>query len=463
MSGLKLAEHIADLAVKTNYNTLPAPAVAYVKTLLLDVLGSMVGTRNIESSRIARATAEELGGPSEATIVGSGRKVAAPNAAFANAIQCYGFDFVDDHNESNAHPSPATLPVSLAVGESLKLNGKELVAAIALGNELVCRLGAAFLGDMYYQGFHPTSTCGTMGATISAGKLMKLDRQQIIYAQGIAGSMVAGLMAWNSEGSYTKRLQAGHPAFCGLIAARMAQKGFNGPSDIYEGVDGVLHAYSFKDHYDTKWITEELGTRWEFTTSSTKVYPCCRYSGGHLDACLELVQKYHPDPKKIKKILVRSSKYTIHLLAEPRKWDPQNVVDCQFSMPYQSAIAFVRGKVGIDEFTEESRKDPLARKLTKYVEVVEDAEFERRYPDQYSSAVTITMEDGAQYTAVVDNPKGDKRNPVTHGDVENKFRSLVGRVFQDDARTERIIDYVNNIELSKDVGELISMVTVLAT
>jgi len=460
MGEMKIAELIADLAVGMSYKTLPAGAIAYVKTLLLDVLGSMVGTRNLESSRIARATAEELGGPGEATIVGSGKRVAAPNAAFANAIQCYGFDFVDDHNESNAHPSPATIPVSLAVGEWLKINGKELVAAIALGNELVCRLGAAFLGDMYYQGFHPTSTCGTMGTSLSAGKLMKLNRQQLIYTQGIAGSMVSGLMAWNSEGSYTKRLQAGHPAFCGIIAARMAQKGFNGPSDIYEGVDGVLHAYSHQDHYDSKWITEGLGARWEFTTSSIKVYPCCRYSGGHLDACLELVQKYRPDPKKIKKILIRSSNYTIHLLAKPRKWDPQNVVDGQFSMPYQAAIAFVRGKVGIDEFTEESLRDPQARQLMKCVEVVEDEEFERRYPAQYSSAVTITMEDGIAYTAVVDNPKGDKRNPVTHEDVENKFRSLVDRVFEDESRAKRVIDYVNNIEGSKDVGELVSMVTV---
>ena len=134
MSEKKLAEHIADLAVGTSYETLPASATAYAKTLLLDVLGSMVGTRNLESSRIARATAEELGGPGEATIVGSGKKVATPNAAFANAIQCYGFDFVDDHNESNAHPSPATIPVSLAVGESLKVSGKELVVAIALGH-----------------------------------------------------------------------------------------------------------------------------------------------------------------------------------------------------------------------------------------------------------------------------------------------------------------------------------------
>ena len=89
---------------------------------------------------------------------------------------------------------------------------------------------------------HPTSTCGTMGAAVSAAKLMKLDEQKTIYAQGIAGSMVAGLMAWNTEGSFTKRLQAGHPAMNSIIAARMAEKGFNGPSDIFESKDGLLHA-----------------------------------------------------------------------------------------------------------------------------------------------------------------------------------------------------------------------------
>lgn len=119
--------------------------------------------------------------PAEATIVGSKDKVAAPNAAFANAIQCYGLDFVDDHNESNAHPSPATFPVGMALAESLKKSGKEYIAAVAMGNEVVCRMGTAYLGDMYYQGFHP--------------------------------------------------------AMNAIIAARMASKGFNGPSDIFESED----------------------------------------------------------------------------------------------------------------------------------------------------------------------------------------------------------------------------------
>ena len=58
----------------------------------------------------------------------------------------------------------------------------------------------------------------------------------------------------------------------------------------------------YLDHYDSKYLTEELGKEWIFATSSIKVYPCCRYSGGHLDACLDIVAKYHPDAEQIEKI-----------------------------------------------------------------------------------------------------------------------------------------------------------------
>ena len=315
-----LAEQISEVVVNTHFEDLPQYAVDKAKMLTLDVLASMVGTRKVISSEIARDVAAELGGPEEASIVGYGKKVAAPNAAFANAIQCYGLDFVDDHNESNAHPSPVTYPVSFALAEQLKRSGKEFIEACVLGNEIVCRMGSAYLGDMYTQGFHPTSTCGTMGGVVSAAKLMKLDEQKVSYAQGIAGSAVAGLMAWNTQGSFTKRYQAGRPSMDVIVAARMAEKGFNGPTDIFESQDGLLHAYSYQDRYDTNWITKDLGKEWIFATSSIKVYPCCRYSGGHLDACLEIVHKYHPDPAKIAKIHVRSSLQTMHLLAEPRKY-----------------------------------------------------------------------------------------------------------------------------------------------
>lgn len=454
----KIAEIIAELSTGLKFEDLPDYAVAHAKTLTLDVLASMVGTRNIITSKIARETAEELEGPAECTIVGSSKKVSAPNAAFANAIQCYGYDFVDDHNESNAHPSPATYPASFALAEKLKKSGKEFIEAVCLGNEVVCRLGSAYLGDMYYQGFHPTSTCGSMGAAVSAAKLMGFDKQKTVYVQGIAGSTVAGLMAWNSEGSFTKRFQAGHPAMNSIIAAYLADKGFNGPSDIYEGKDGILHAYSYYDHFDTKFITDGLGDKWEFASSSIKVYPCCRYSGGHLDACLDIVAKHHPKAEDIEKIEIRSSKYTMRLLAEERKWHPKNIVDLQFSMPFQAAIAFVNGKVTVDEFDVKYIDDPLVKKLIASTTVVEDPEFEARYPEHYSSAVKITMKDGTEYESVIDDPKGDWRNPVTFEDVKNKFRTLANRVYTDPERTEKIISFVEDLETQKDMSELMKLV-----
>jgi 2-methylcitrate dehydratase PrpD len=457
MGGSKpISEQIAELSVGLRYEDLPQNVRERAASLVLDLLGSMIGSKEVESSRIAAEVALELGGPEESTVIGYGRKVAAPHAAFANAIQGYAFDFADDHNESNAHPSVATIPASLAVGEQLHASGREVIEAMVLGNEVVCRLGSAFLGKTYYQGFHPSSTCGTFGAAVSAAKLLKLDVEQTVHAQGIAGSQVGGLMAWNTSGSYTKRLQAGHPAMVGIISARMAQKGFDGPPEIIEGQDGFMQAYSFQRQYDTSLITDGLGTEWTFANSSVKVYPCCRYSAGHLDACLDIVAKHRPDWRRVQHIHIRSSDYTIRLLAMPRKRDPQNIVDTQFSMPWQAAIALIDGKIDADTFTGKNIHRPDVRELMTKVDWEVDEEFERRYPEHYSCAVTVTMEDGTEYASVIDDPKGDYRNPVTQEQLEDKFRALAGREL-DTGRVERIVDLAKKIHEVDDIGELFSL------
>lgn len=452
-----ISEQIADLSVDLKYDNLPEKARTKASNLILDVLGSIIGSKEIKSSRIAAEVALELDGPEESTVIGHGCKVAASNAAFVNAIQGYAFDFADDHNQSNSHLSVATVPVGLALGEKLGASGKEVVEAVALGDEIVCRLGSAFLGKTYYQGFHPTSTCGTFGATVSAAKLLKLDRRQTVHSLGIAGSQVGGLMAWNTSGSYTKRLQAGHPAMVGVISAMMAQKGFDGPPAIIEGEDGFLQAYSYNREYDTNWITDGLGETWEFVKTSIKVYPCCRYSAGYLDACLEIAERHHPDPQKIDRVMIRSSEYTVKLLARPRKMDPQNVVDTQFSMPWQAAIALIDRKIDVDTFTEKNIDRQDVRRLMKKVDWVVDEEFERRYPEHYSCAVTVTMEDGTEYSSEIENPKGDWRNPVTQAELEGKFTNLAGREIRDEERINQIIDFVTGIHEVDDVGKLFEL------
>jgi len=455
----KLSEQLAEVSADLSYDDLPHEAHRHAANLVLDLLGSMIGSKKIESSRIAAELALQLGGPEESSVIGYNRKVSSPNAAFANAIQGYAFDFADDHNESNSHPSVATIPVTLALGQKLHSTGKQLIEAIALGNEVVCRLGAAFLGKTYYQGFHPTSTCGVFGAAVSAAKLLDLDFEKTVCSLGIAGSQAAGLMEWNAEGSYTKRLQAGHPAMCGLISALLAEKGFNGPSTIFEGEAGFLNAYSLKREYEKRYVVEDFGTTWNFSNSSIKFYPCCRYSGGHLDACLEIVNKHHPDPKKIKKILIRSSNFSIKLLTLPlqRKLRPQTSVDAQFSMPYQAAAALRRGKVDIKMFTEGNFEDTQILELIPKVEWKEDEEFERRYPAAYSCAVTVTMDNGQEFTSVIDNPKGDYRNPMTQEEIEHKFAGLARIEMSDEDKIRDIIAFINELEKADDINTLFSL------
>ena len=140
----------------------------------------------------------------------------------------------------------------------------------------------------------------------------------------------------------------------------------------------------------------------------------------------------------------------------PRKKDPQNVVDTQFSMPWQAAIALIDGQIDADTFIEQNIHRPDVRDLMTRVDWVVDEEFERRYPEHYSCAVVVTMEDGTEYGSVIDDPKGDHRNPVTQEQLENKFRGLAGREL-DEERVERLVTLVTNIHAMEDVGELFSV------
>ena len=247
---------------------------------------------------------------------------------------------------------------------------------------------------------------------------------------------------------------------CGILSAMLAEKGFNGPSTIFEGATGFLNAYSLNREYDVSFIKKDLGRIWHFATSSIKFYPCCRYSAGHLDGCLEIYAKYHPTPERIKKISIRSSDFTIKILTTPlgRKLKPQTTVDAQFSMPYQAAVALIRGKVDIESFTEKWFESPSVLELVPKVEWMVDEEFERRYPRSYSCAVTVTMDDGVTYSSVIDNPKGDYRNLLTSEEIGNKFIDLARREMGREDEIREIIRFIRGIEKISDINEMFSLI-----
>jgi 2-methylcitrate dehydratase PrpD len=460
MSGkLSLSEQVAEIGEKLKFEDLPQLTVDNSKKFILDLLGNILASKHIESSQIILATAKDLGGEPQSTVIGCSYKTSAHMAALVNGTLGHAFDMDDDHREGTQHSSVVVFPAVLALAERFKKSGKDVITAFAYGSEITIRLGEAFLGQTYYQGFHPTGTCGVFGAAGGAAKVLGLNAQQISYALGLAGSQAAGLLEWKAQGSWSKRFQAGNPAMSGTLGALMASRNYTAPTTVWDGEDGFIRAYSYKDIWDYGKIINDFGKKWEMADTSIKVHACCRFSAPLADCALDLY-KQGVDVKQVKNIHAKVNKYSIKVLTVPveTKADPQTVVDAQFSLPYAIAVGMVKGRETIAEYTNTSIRDPDVLALAKKVTWELDPEAEKVYPKYYPCTVIVTMNDGKQYTAHVDYPKGDPENPVNWDEAVEKFRFMsghhTGRIEQ-----EKIIDIIGNLEKQKDLDELIKVIS----
>lgn len=453
-----LARNIAEISSGLNFSDLPLTVVKKSKGYMLDLLGCILGAKGVASSRIMAQVVSNLGGEPQSTVIGYSHKTSAPLAAMINGTSGHAFDMDDDHREGTLHSSVVVFPAVLAVAERGLVSGAEVITAFALGSELMIRLGEAFLGKTYYQGFHPTGTTGVFGAALGVGKILGLDSQKLIWALGIAGSQAAGLLEWKADGTWTKRLQAGHPAMTGVLSALLAQEGYTGPATIFEGEDGFVKAYSYRDQYDINKITDQFGTRWEMADTSIKPHACCRFACPIADCAQEVAKNNQINPDDIKEVLVKCSDWMIKALCQPaeRKYLPLTVVDAQFSLPYVTAVSLVKKRASVPEFTDEAIKDPVVLDVAKKVRWEFDPECEKLYPKAYPSTLILETNDGRKYSAHVDYPKGDPENPLSDDELIEKFRLLASATISDE-KAEKIIDVVLNLEKVDDINKLTAL------
>jgi 2-methylcitrate dehydratase len=70
--------------------------------------------------------------------------------------------------------------------------------------------------------------------------------------------------------------------------------------------------------------------------------------------------------------------------------------------------------------------------------------------------VTITTKGGKKYSAYVDRPKGDPRNPPTDRELEDKFRSLAAFVLPQ-RKIESLVKTIWNLEKLPNVRQLVRL------
>ncbi len=449
-----IAEQLAEFAISTSYEGLPQDITEQVKYYVLDVIGCSVRASREKQADAVTTVMKEQGGDPVASVFAKGFKTSPMNAAFINGTMGHIYDYDDDHREGTMHPSVSVFPAVFALGEKFRVPGRYFMRAFILGLEVMIRTGEAFLGKTYYQGFHPTGTCGVFGAALGSAMILGLNARQTSWALGLCGSFAAGTLEWATEGSWQKPIQAGQPAMSGIICASLAQQDFVGARTIYEGKVGFVRAYSYKDIYDLGRITVNLGQKWEMKDTSIKVHACCRFAGPVADCAMDLYEQ-GVRADNVERILAKVSTWTMTALMDPkeRKYRPQTHVDAQFSLPYVIALSIVKQRTGVNEFKPETFTDPDILALADRITAEVDPAADEAYPRYYPATVIATLKDGHIMESHVDYPKGDPENPVSWDDLLIKFHHLTKDHF-DAKRRELIIDMVHNLESLDDLSKL---------
>src|ERR1700744_4416463 len=250
---------LARYAAGVRFEDLPPAVVTHAKEIIADTVAACICGAEMPWSRIVIDYAERTGPGGMSKILGRGTSVQAPAAALANGALAHSFELDSlTRPGAGAHPGATVLPPALAVAQQVGAGGKQLIAGVVAGNEVMIRIGRATGHTNEARGFHAPGTTGPFGAAVAAGHLLRLDTRAMTNALGIAGSLCGGLLEFSrGDGGMVKRLHLGRASEAGVLAASLAADGFAGPRTVLEGEFGFLKVFCTK--WDETKLTRSLG------------------------------------------------------------------------------------------------------------------------------------------------------------------------------------------------------------
>jgi len=348
-----LAVHAATVAA----SDLPEAAIAAASRSTTDAVAVMMAASGLGEgveafADIALQTAPD--GP--ARIFGFGRTSSAAMAAFANGALAHAVDYEDTHDSAIAHPHAATVPAAIAIAEAAgAVSGRELLAAIAVGADLVCRLADSFEENPDQFGWHTTPWLGVFGAATAAGRLLRLKPEQMASAWSLAQSQMASFGAVRGEpASHIRAVRDAFAAKAGVLGAQLAQRGvvgFGAPLEAEGGfLDAVAHGRWRRDA-----LLDGLAKRWMGTEVSLKPWPCCRGTHGPIAAALALRDRIDGRVRSIEVTVSEKNRMLCEPVEDRRR--PRTAIGARFSVPFTVASAIVHGPPTLSSFLPEALAD----------------------------------------------------------------------------------------------------------
>lgn len=411
---LALAEFVAALTL----DRVPACAIDRLRQCLLDFVGiTAFAAAHAESSGPFREAVLALAPrPGPGTVVGEARGYPWPQAALLNGAFAHTLDFDDTNLFGALHPGAPVIAAALALAERDGVGGRTFLEALAAGYEVSCRVGGALGQTAYDRGFHPTAVAGIFGAVAAGAKITGAAPAEIVSAFGIALSQAAGSMQYLDNGAWTKRLHPGFAAHDALVSLALARAGVVGAARPLDGRYGLLVGYSNAPRPEL--LVEGLGERWTLEETAIKPYPSCRLTHGAVDAVLAL--RAAAGAGEAVALDVRLSPKAFDIVGErlAHKVHAGTVVDAQFSVYFQTAVAWLDGRVDWASYGKisDARVQAMAERVRASVDEAMPLA---------GAEVALTVAGGASTRVVrVEQPLGEPERPVPWDVLEAKFRGL---------------------------------------
>lgn len=454
---MEYTKKLADYAVELHYEDLPKEAIEQAKLLTLHTIGVALASYPTAQAKKAIALAKDMGGgKNDSTLFGDGAKVSCVNAGFANGTMADALDWGDC--SWTGHASAAAIPAALAVAESIKASGKEYITSVVAGYEVYQRIAMAVQPsdkwDWLVKGWGLT-TWQIFAAVIPAAKLLRLDKDKMAQAIGIAGilSPIVNPKPHVSM-SDVKPYQYGFICRDGIAAALLAKSGIDSLYDVLDGENGYWNTIS--DQCDRDWYVKGLGKDYLIMETLFKHWPANMWIQSPLDILEALVRDNKIKYTDISEIIVSPS------FQNRMAYRPEGFIgmkDAEFSIPYCIAVYLLDPEPGPNWYTEERVKNSIILQLAGKVKATGPTQGLQASFKMFASgsfpevSIKIVLNDGKEFAKSLRYPKGHPKNRLDYDEFKNRFRRAASFALKS-KKIKELSEKILNMEEIKDVSVL---------
>lgn len=435
-----LTDRFIDDLYRLSETRFPTSLIGLAKRCLLDYLGAAFAGSRLLIGKGGKLLAR-LGAGEDAAVIGFGRKAGLESAAFVNGLSSHVAELDDGVRFGMIHPGAPVFSALLPLAEKERMNGHDFLKGVIVGYEAEVRLAHAMQPSHYARGFHPTGTCGTIGAAMGAAAMIGCSKTELKDAFSAAAISAAGMLKVIEDGCEIKPLNVARAAVNGLMSVFTAVSGFKGLDDVLSGNTGFFAMMA--DTFDESKLCQAAGDPLAIQKGYVKPYAACRHAHPSIEAALRIRKRGNISPDTIREVRIITYR---GVLGKHDHNCIKGIASAKMSIPYGLAVALVTGKAEIDQFNEAHVNNPEILALAKKVIVSADEEISARVPQQRAAIVEIRMDDGTCISERVDYPKGEPENPLSEKELRDKFSSLAASAQKSSEAIQEIIQVVNSAE-----------------